>query len=170
MVFNIQNFFLFTQCMYVYLGLRARQHLRSLAPMWNDAWLWWPNDIRGLRGPKASWHSSYRWGKTPKKTSPRKLVPTGDRTRARCVTSAHATTCSTAVDGLMELIDTINRHNCVYWANETTIIIEDKKVNNSRSSGMVWSVFQMINLAILHRRDCHGSDLPANVGNHDSTS
>ena len=32
------------------------------------------------------------------KTSPRKLVPTGDRTRACCVTSAHATTCSTAVD------------------------------------------------------------------------
>ena len=25
----------------------------------------------------------------PEKTSPRKLVPTGDRTRARCVTSAH---------------------------------------------------------------------------------
>ena len=34
----------------------------------------------------------------PRKTSPRKLVPTGDRTRARCVTSPHATTCSTAVD------------------------------------------------------------------------
>ena len=33
-----------------------------------------------------------------RKTSPRKLAPTGDRTRARCVTSAHATTCSTAVD------------------------------------------------------------------------
>ena len=36
--------------------------------------------------------------KNPEKTSPRKLVPTGDRTRARCVTDAHATTCSTAVD------------------------------------------------------------------------
>ena len=36
--------------------------------------------------------------KPRKKTSPRKLVPTGERTRARCVTSAHATTCSTAVD------------------------------------------------------------------------
>ena len=35
--------------------------------------------------------------KKPEKTSPRKPVPTGDRTRARCVT-AHATTCSTAVD------------------------------------------------------------------------
>ena len=61
---------------------------------------WWrrPNDIRGPWGPKVSWHLCYRWGKTPKKISPRKLVPTGDRTRARCVTSAHATTCSTAVD------------------------------------------------------------------------
>ena len=38
--------------------------------------------------------------KNPEKTSPRKPVPTGDRTRARCVTSAHATTCSTAVDDL----------------------------------------------------------------------
>ena len=34
----------------------------------------------------------------PEKTSPKKLVPTGDRTRARRVTSAHATTCSIAVD------------------------------------------------------------------------
>ena len=34
----------------------------------------------------------------PEKTSPRKLVPTGYRTRARCVTNAHATTCCTAVD------------------------------------------------------------------------
>ena len=36
--------------------------------------------------------------KNPEKTSPRKVAPTGNRTRARCVTSAHATTCSTAVD------------------------------------------------------------------------
>ena len=25
-----------------------------------------PNDIRGPRGPKVSWHLSYRWGKAPK--------------------------------------------------------------------------------------------------------
>ena len=65
----------------------------------NMEWWWWrPNYIRGPWGPKVSWHLSYRWGKKPEKTSPRKPVPTGDRTRARCVTSAHATTCSTAVD------------------------------------------------------------------------
>ena len=38
-----------------------------------------------------------------KKNSTRKPVPTGDRTRARCVTSAHATTCSTAVDAYLYL-------------------------------------------------------------------
>ena len=52
----------------------------------------------GTLGPKAFWHLSYRWEKTPRKTAPRKLVPTGGRTRAHCVTSAHATTCSTAVN------------------------------------------------------------------------
>ena len=35
----------------------------------------------------------------PRKTSPRKLVPTGVQTRARCVTGAHATACRTAVYG-----------------------------------------------------------------------
>ena len=34
----------------------------------------------------------------PEKTSPRELVPTGDRTRARCVIGVHATAWSTAVD------------------------------------------------------------------------
>ena len=40
----------------------------------------------------------------PRKTSPRNLVPTGDRTRASCVTGAHATTCPTAVDGLISAV------------------------------------------------------------------
>ena len=43
--------------------------------------------------------------KNPEKTSPRKIVPTGDRPRARCVTSAHATTCSTAVVDRIHLSD-----------------------------------------------------------------
>ena len=41
---------------------------------------------------------------TPEKTSPRKLVPTGNRTRARCVANAHATTCSTAVDYIIMVL------------------------------------------------------------------
>ena len=40
--------------------------------------------------------------KNPEKTSPRKPVPTGDRTRARCVTSTRATTCSTAVCNIIK--------------------------------------------------------------------
>ena len=43
-----------------------------------------------------TWRATH-W-KNPKKTFPRKPVPTGDRTRAHCVTDAHATACSTAVD------------------------------------------------------------------------
>ena len=61
-------------------------------------WLCRPNNILGPCGPIASWHLSYRRGKTPKKTSPRERVPTGDRTPTRCVTDEHATACSTAVD------------------------------------------------------------------------
>ena len=34
----------------------------------------------------------------PRKISHRKLIPTGDRTRARCVTGEHATAWPTAVD------------------------------------------------------------------------
>ena len=60
-------------------------------------WLWRPNDTRGHCRPKASWHLSYRWGKTPKKSSPRKLVPTGNRTWARWVICVHATAYSTVV-------------------------------------------------------------------------
>ena len=61
-------------------------------------WLWQQNDIRGPCVPKASWHLFSRWDKTSMKTSPRKLVSTGDRSRARCVTDGHATACSKAVD------------------------------------------------------------------------
>ena len=45
--------------------------------------------------------------KNPEKTSPRKLVSTADRTRARCVKEAQATACSTAVDLLITI-----RHYC----------------------------------------------------------
>ena len=48
--------------------------------------------------------------KPRKKTSPRKPVPTGDRTQARCVTSAHDTTCSTAVRYAMK-----KKIISIYW-------------------------------------------------------
>ena len=74
------------------------RHTLSHSNKANMKWLWRPDDIRGLCGLKVSWHLSYRWGKTPKNASPRKLVPTGDRTRARYVTGVHATACPTAVN------------------------------------------------------------------------
>ena len=67
-----------------------RQYTPSIQPfiptrrIWNDRF---PTFVLQVR-------------KNPEKTSPRKPAPTGDRTRARCVTSAHATTCSTAVDSI----------------------------------------------------------------------
>ena len=51
-------------------------------------------DLGGLKFPDICLSGEEK----PRKTSPRKPVSTGNRTRARCVTSAHATTCSTAVD------------------------------------------------------------------------
>ena len=61
-------------------------------------WLWRPNVIRGLWATKASWHLSYRWGKNTRKYHTQETCPVQDRTRSRCVTGAHATACSTAVD------------------------------------------------------------------------
>ena len=60
--------------------------------------LWRPNDIRESCGPKASRHVSYKWGKTQKLTSRRKLLPVEDRTLALCVTRSQAIAWSTAVN------------------------------------------------------------------------
>ena len=57
-------------------------------------------DLEGLKFPDICLTGEEK----PRKTSPTKLVPTGDRTRARCVTSAYATTCSTAVDFNKKLV------------------------------------------------------------------
>ena len=51
-------------------------------------------DLEGLKLPEIYFTSEEKH----RKTSPRKLFPTGDRTRARCVTGAPATACFTAVD------------------------------------------------------------------------
>ena len=53
------------------------------------------------------------------KTSPGKPFPTGDGTRARCVTGAHATACSTAVDVHLTL-----------WANFRSFIGKDASNGN----------------------------------------
>ena len=51
-------------------------------------------DLVGLKFPEVCLTGE----ENPEKTSSRKPVTTGNWTRARCVTGAHATACSTAVD------------------------------------------------------------------------
>ena len=64
-------------------------------------WLWWPDDIRGPCGSKASWNLS-QVRKNPETL--RKLVPTWDRSRTRCVTGDYATACSIAADVALYII------------------------------------------------------------------
>ena len=52
----------------------------------------------------------------PEKTSPRKLVPTGDRTQAHYMTGVHATACPTAVDDKYYITNFINGV-CFNYAN-----------------------------------------------------
>ena len=51
-------------------------------------------NLGGLKFPDI-WHTGEE---KPLEKSPRKLVPTGNRTRSRCVTGAHSTAWPTAVD------------------------------------------------------------------------
>ena len=75
-------------------------------------------DLVGLKLPDIC----LRGRKNPEKTSPRKLFPTGDRTRARCVTSAHATTCSTAVDSVKCIYT--NKHSSISLVCVETILLK----------------------------------------------
>ena len=101
----------------MYILGRASQHLRSLAPEmmmedYDGQMIF--GDLVGLKLPDIRLTGEE---KPQKKTSPRKLVPTGDRTGARCVISAHATTCSTAVDSriLISMINIEGKNVCLSW-------------------------------------------------------
>ena len=67
--------------------------------IWNDDGQMIFGNFGSLKFPEICLTSE----ENPEKISPRKLVPIGDRTRARCVTSSHDTTCSTAVDSIISL-------------------------------------------------------------------
>ena len=65
----------------------------------------------------------------PRKTSPWKLVPTGDRTRARCVTDAHAAACSTVVDKLkVNTYKTIILPVVLYGCETWSLTLRENKV------------------------------------------
>ena len=55
---------------------------------------WYSGILGGLKLPDICFTAE----KKTEKTSPRKLFPTGDRTRARCVWGAHTTACPILVD------------------------------------------------------------------------
>ena len=90
---------------------REHKHERQYTPsthsiiptrrIWNDDYdgQMILGDLGGLKFPDICLTGEEK----PRKTSPRKLVPTGDRTRARCVTSTHATTWYTVVDTITSL-------------------------------------------------------------------
>ena len=64
-------------------------------------------DLGGLKLPDICLTGE---GETPKQTSPRKPVPTGDRTRARCVTGGHAAAQRwTPTSQALHLIHLVNR-------------------------------------------------------------
>ena len=93
--------------LFVFKVFRARQHLRSLVPVMNDIdddndgkMIF--GDLEGLTLPDIR----LREEEKPRKNSPRKLVTTGDRTRARCETGAYATTWPIAVDSFYVTYDT----------------------------------------------------------------
>ena len=78
--------------------------------------------------------------KNPEKTSPRKLVPTGDRTRARCVTGAHATPCPTVV--YLVYTDDVNMlgENLQTIRENIEILINaSKDIGLEVISGNIWS-------------------------------
>ena len=56
-------------------------------------------DLEGLKFPDICLKGEEK----PRKNNTHQTCPDGDRTRARCVTGAHATACPTAVDLLLLL-------------------------------------------------------------------
>ena len=96
---------------------------------------WYSGTLGGLKFPDICLTGEEK----PQKTSPRKPVPTGDWTRACCVTSAHATTCSTAVDFLKILLQNSCRLSYhVGW--------------NCKTSGFE---IQLCRIAIFHNKHCY---------------
>ena len=61
-----------------------------------------PNDIRGLSGPKASWHYSYRWGIAPKNLTQETCLDQGSnqgplRDRRACYHLSHSVRCNVVI-------------------------------------------------------------------------
>ena len=93
--------------------VRARQHLRSLAPVMidddNDGQMIF-GDLGGLKLPDICLTGEEK----PRKSLTQETCPDRGSNPARCVTVAHVTACSTAVDGSMRtciVVQQIPREN-----------------------------------------------------------
>ena len=76
----------------------------------------------------------------PRKTSPRKPVLTGDRTRARCVTSAHATTCSTAVNTCCSLRNLFCKLLILFWGHGVNLSVNEISVLLLKTLNIFWNL------------------------------
>ena len=72
---------------------------------------WYSGNHRGLKFPGICLARE----ENPERTSLRKFIPTGDRTRARCVKGAHASVCSTAVGSKNKLNTEVTRQVKSLW-------------------------------------------------------
>ena len=111
-------------------------------------------DIGGLKLPDICLTGEEK----PRKTAPRKPVPTGDRTRARCVTGTHAAAWPTAVDYCRRYFSC---RNVVRWIVRTLILgyesgngickylVKVRQVGRGRKLWFKW-VNRLSNLANSH--------------------
>ena len=93
-----------------------------------------------------------------KKPHPRKLVTTGDRTRARCVTGAHVTACPTEVDSPTSKIKGSWHKKYILWVSKKTATIlikfrgfivqlkpyDNDSINFSRKNSWNWNFYFLI--------------------------
>ena len=93
----------------------------------------------------AKWYSGTLWAfvfqvreNHEKKTSHRKSVPTGDRTRFLCVTGAHATGCSTVVDYLKVIYCKCELKDKHLKISNVMMLYSMEKNNSEAETGKMW--------------------------------
>ena len=117
--------------------LRQHKHERRYTPsthpfilirrIWKDDYTakWYSGGLVSLKLPDI-WLTG-DW-KPRKKTTPRKLVPIGNRTRSRCVTGAHATACSTAVDESIQNFNSTGPLGTEVWVFKLILLCKFQNV------------------------------------------
>ena len=120
--------------------------------------IWYSGNHGGLKIPDICLIGEEK----PRKTSPRKLFPTGDRTRVRWVTGAHATASSIAVDvciivSLEHVMPSENEHNnwTAYTVGKHAVLLRCMKHNSRCPALLDVSVVESARITFLF---CSGSE------------